>query len=86
MAIEFDPSTSSYFQTAYSGEAVERPATEPPPPPPSPPPEASAPPPPPEEEPPFVDLPPPSQDSALQPAQSSYPGGLTVGSIVDEVV
>ncbi|KMY67048.1 hypothetical protein AAU61_13985 [Desulfocarbo indianensis] len=81
MGIEFDPVTSSYYQTAYTGQAVERPTTEPPP---QPPVQEAAP----VEEPPppLVDLPPLSEDPSLTQANSGYPGGLNKGSIVDEVV
>lgn len=82
MPIEFDPTTSSYYQVTYSGQSVERPAPEEPPPPP---PEQQAAPLPEETEP-VTDLPPAYEDSALQPRNSGYPGGLTTGSIVDEVV
>ncbi len=81
MPIEFDPATTSYFQTVYSGQGVERPVPEPPPPPPeqqaAPPPQATEP---------VEDLPPAQDDPALQPNNSGYPGGTTSGSIVDEVV
>jgi hypothetical protein len=79
MPIEFDPSTSSYYQVTYSGQSVERPAPQEPPPPP---PEQQAAPPPE----PVTDLPPAYEDPALQKRDTGYPGGLTAGSIVDEVV
>lgn len=82
MPIEFDPATTSYFQTVYSGQAVERPAPEEPPPPP---PEQQAAPMPEDTEP-FTDLPPVYQDPTLPQRNSGYPGGITSGSIVDEVV
>jgi len=83
VAIEFDPATSSYYQTAYSGQVVERPTTEPPP---QPPVQEAAPPPLEEPPPPLVDLPTPSEDPALMQADSGYPGDLSRGSIVDEVI
>ena len=79
MPIEFDPATSSYYPVVYSGQSVERPVQEEPPPP-----QEAAPLP--EDTEPFVDLPPPSEDPMLQQQNSGYPGGLTAGSIVDEVV
>jgi hypothetical protein len=82
MPIEFDPATSSYYPVTYNGQAVERPAPEEPPPPP---PEQQAAPLPEETEP-VTDLPPAYEDPALQQQHSGYPGGLTTGSIVDEVV
>lgn len=80
MPIEFDPATTSYYQVAYSGQAVERPVPQEPPPP-----EQQAAPLP-EDTPPPEDLPPASEDPALQMRDSAYPGGFTSGSIVDEVV
>jgi len=80
MPIEFDPSTSSYYQVAYSGQSVERPVPAEPPPP-----EQQAAPLPEDTEP-LTDLPPASEDPALQMRDSAYPGGVTTGSIVDEVV
>lgn len=79
MPIEFDPATSSYYPVVYSGQSVERPVQEEPPPP-----QETAPLP--EDAEPFVDLPPPSEDPTLQQQSSGYPGNLTSGTIVDEVV
>jgi hypothetical protein len=82
MPVEFDPTTSTYYQTSYTGAAAPSEPVESPPPA-----QAQAPPPPPEEEAkPFVDLPPPPQDPSLQrPDAAGYPGGYK-GSVVDEVV
>jgi hypothetical protein len=82
MPVEFDPTTSTYYQTSYTGGAAPAEPVEPPP--------ASEPraavPPRPEETEPFVDLPPPPEDPSLRrPDAASYPGGYK-GSVVDEVV
>jgi hypothetical protein len=81
MPVEFDPTTSTYYQTSYTGAAAPSEPVESPPPA-----EAQAPPPPEEEAEPFVDLPPPPQDPSLQrPDAAGYPGGYK-GSVVDEMV
>jgi len=80
MPLEFDPSTSTYYATAYTGPTVQEPVESPPPQ------QTQSPPPPPPEETreAYTDPPPPPEDPSLQSKDKGYPGD--VGTIVDEVV
>lgn len=81
MGIEFDPVSSSYYTTAYTGNAAPGQPVE------TPPSEAQAAPPRPP-----ADSPPPPVDNDGQPVPAdaepvgNYPGGAVFGSVVDEMV